>query len=240
MNRSILFNGCLMTAFVLGMQAYEHVGRAPAADEVVKKIKSYLPVDPIVLEAGAFDGYDTQRLHRLLPTAQIHSFEPVPEIFAQLSQSIKSLKRVHVYDYALSDSCGQSIMFVSEKQGMPGVPFQASSLLAPDELVAYAPYVNFNSAIQVPTITIDAWAAKYQVPRIDFMWLDMQGYELNALQASPKIMQQVKAILIEVGFVHAYENQYLFDDVKQWLEKQGFTLLVLYDQKWFGDALFVR
>lgn len=237
MKRLIMYVFCCMAQPIF---AYEHIGHAPTVDEVVKIIKPFLSPEPIVLEAGAFNGFDTQRLHRLLPTARIHSFEPVPDLFAQLCTATKSFARVCAYEYALSDSCGTAMMYVSEKKEMPGVPFQASSLLAPDELVAYAPYVTFNSAIQVPTITIDAWAEKYKISHVDFMWLDMQGYELNALMASPRILQTVKALLIEVGFVRAYENQYLFDDVKQWLESQGFKMMVLFDQKWFGDALFVR
>jgi len=73
------------------------------------------------------------------------------------------------------------------------------------------------------------------------MWLDMQGYELNALKACSAILKTVKVILTEVEFVEAYEGQYLFVEVKQWLEQQGFTMIArtAYPH-WFADALFVR
>jgi hypothetical protein len=94
-------------------------------------------------------------------------------------------------------------------------------------------------------MTIDAWAKQGAVQNIDFMWLDMQGYELNALKASPKIFKTVKAVLIEVEFVEAYEGQYMYNDVKQWFEQQGFAMVATdFDVKkpaWFwGNALFVR
>jgi len=73
------------------------------------------------------------------------------------------------------------------------------------------------------------------------MWLDMQGYELNALMAAPGILSTVRVIVTEVEFVEAYEGQYLFDDIKLFLENRGFKFLGLVaNYGWCGDALFVR
>jgi len=89
--------------------------------------------------------------------------------------------------------------------------------------------------------TFDAWAKDHAVDHIDFMWLDMQGYELHALKASPNILKTVKVILTEVEFVEAYEGQYLSYDIKDWLEKNGFVMIAQnISAGWYGDMLFVR
>lgn len=222
------------------VQSYEQLMRAADAQDVIQRIKHLLPVNPVILEAGAFNGYDTLRLKRLIPGATIHSFEPVPELFGQLATATKPYNTIHVYDYALGKTNGLSLMYISQRKSNPDTVYQANSLLPPEELVAYAPYITFNKAIQVKTITIDEWAHTHNVSHIDFMWLDLQGYELPVLQGAVALLPTVKALLVEVSFVKAYENQDLFDEVLAWLQQEGFELKVLYHQKWFGDALFVR
>ena len=133
-------------------------------------------------------------------------------------------------------------MYVSEEPNRPNIPSQSSSLLAPKDHLKYSS-TQFKKEIEVQTITIDEWASQKGVDHIDLMWLDMQGYELNALKASPNILKTVKAILTEVEFVEAYKGQFQFKEVKEWLEGQGFTMVAenfgTYGN-WFGDALFVR
>ena len=47
-------------------------------------ISPLLPNNPIVVEAGAFNGADTKEISQFWPQGTIHAFEPVPEIFTKL------------------------------------------------------------------------------------------------------------------------------------------------------------
>lgn len=210
--------------------------------EVLNIVAPYLPKNPIILEAGSYDGSDTLELLKFFHRATIHSFEPIPYLYNSLCQKAKAHSgKIFTYPQALSDSIGVAKMYVSEESYAPGIPSMSSSLLAPKEHLNYSSTL-FKGEIEVETITIDAWAKQNGIERIDFMWLDMQGYELNALKASPEILKTVKAILIEVEFVEAYAGQYLYKDVKAFLESQGFTMIAenFGTISWFGDALFVR
>lgn len=206
--------------------------------EVLEIVKNYLPEDPVIVEAGAYDGNDSQAMALFWPEAQIHSFEPIPELYVTLKENVKKFSQIQTYCLAIGDYVGIGTMFVSEN--IPNIPSQSSSLLEPKDHLLYSP-VQFPRKIDVVVKTFDKWAQENSVDHIDFMWLDMQGYELNALKASPQMLSTVKAILTEVEFVEAYKGQYLFDDVKTWLESQGFTMIALNTScGWFGDALFVR
>ncbi len=200
----------------------------------------YLPDNPVIIEAGSYDGDDSVVMAKRWPQSVVHSFEPIPYLYANLVRTTMSQPNIHTYPFAVGDKVGQATMYVSECPGNPGIPSQSSSLLAPKEHLNYS-NVLFKKVITVPVTTFDAWAEQYKVDHVDLMWLDMQGYELNALMACPKILSTVRVILTEVEFVEAYANQYQFEEVKRWLEEQGFELIAQNNYcSWFGDALFVR
>ena len=116
-------------------------------------------------------------------------------------------------------------------------------MLKPKERLEWSQLV-FNEIIEVQTVTLDDWAQENNIDHVDFMWLDMQGVELDVLKASPKILGQTKAIYCEVEFIEAYEGQPLYGDVKSWLQQQGFSIVAkdFVDQTtwFFGNVLFVR
>jgi hypothetical protein len=74
--------------------------------------------------------------------------------------------------------------------------------------------------------------------------LDVQGFALNILKASPDILKTTKVIHVEVEFVEAYQGQYLSHDVVAWLQGQGFMPIAQdftnTDEWFFGDIIFVR
>jgi len=209
--------------------------------EALALVKPYLPANPVILEAGAYNGKDSVRLSTEWPFGHVHTFEPVPELFQEVAHRIKPYPNITAYQLALADKVGEATFYLSEYSFKPGVPSESSSLLPPKEHLSRVSFVLFNNKINVATTTIDAWAEQNNINSIDFMWLDMQGYELPALKAAPKILASTKALLTEIEFVEAYEGQALYTELKAWLEDQGFEMIAQNDQNgWFGDALFVR
>jgi 2-O-methyltransferase len=211
--------------------------------EAYAYIKPYLPENSIVIEAGAFDGHDTQRMAHAFPTATIHAFEPVPQIFEQLATNTASLANVHCYQVALSNQTGMAELYLSEKLNKPHRPSQANSLRKPKERLQYST-MQFPHSIMVPTITLDDWAQQQQVDHLDFLWLDLQGHELAVLSASPIMLATLCVIYTEVAFIEAYEGQPKFPEVTSWMAAQGFTLVGCNfhepPRSFFGNVLYVR
>lgn len=199
-------------------------------------IASLLPQNPTVLEAGARIGKDTRRMSKLWPEGIIHSFEPVPALYSTLLKNTRGLTNVRRYNNALSDVIDSLPLYISS-----GRSDACSSLLPPKECLQERPDIVFNQTETVPVTTIDAWAQKHKVDHIDFMWLDLQGVELKALQGALSILPTVKVILIEVNLTERYEGIPLYDQIKTWLQGQGFTLDqdAFHHETW-GDALFTR
>lgn len=210
---------------------------------LLQLIRPYLPENPIIVEAGAFDGTDTKKLSAFWPKGTVHAFEPVPEIFQLLTEKTQHLSNVVRHHVALSEKNGAAQFYVSEKPSAPGKPFQAGSLLQPKERLEWSDAI-YKTTIEVPTITIKDWARKQSIKHIDFLWLDAQGHELAILKGAQDLLNTVTVIYTEVQFVHAYENQPLYEEVKAWLQERGFKQLAqdFKDQtSWFyGNVIFVK
>ncbi len=198
-------------------------------------IQQWLPDNPIIIEAGSHCGRDTLLMKKTWPRATIHAFEPISYLFERLVIATKQINGIHCHPYALADKTGWALFYESNEH-LGAV----SSLLKPKEFLHRNPPVTFKQ-YQIATMTLDDWAVAHNIHAIDFLWLDMQGFELLMLQASPTILKTVKAIHMEVSLTYRYEQNPLYPEIKQWIESQGFTIVAeaLYQGTW-GNILCIR
>lgn len=206
-------------------------------------LKKYLPEKPLIIEAGAFNGRDTKRLSIQWPHGTIHAFEPVPEIFAELCSQTASYPNIHPYQVALSNATGSMLFYSAEHPKHPGKICQAGTLLKPKDRLAHSP-ITYPKTMRVPTITLDAWAIQHGIDHVDFLWLDLQGHELAALQGASKLLKRVTAAYLEVNFIEAYEGQPTYQAIDKWMRLQGFNPIAKDfsdEKKWFfGNILYRR
>lgn len=194
-------------------------------NEVLNYVNNFLPDNPVILECGAWNGDDTLLMNKKWPHAKIYSFEPVPVHFEYLKNRTENFKNIKIFKVALADKIGTLDFYLSDAQNS-GVITGSSSLLPPKDHVKFDNYVTFNKKTSVEATTLDKWAEQENIDHIDFMWLDMQGYELNMLKPS-NLVKKTKLIYMEVEFIEAYENQYLYPQIKQWMEDTGFIVIAL-------------
>ena len=62
---------------------------------------------------------------------------------------------------------------------------------------------------------------------VDFLKLDIQGYELPALESARQTLSRTAVVHCEVEFVPIYAGQPLFADVQSFMREQGFQLVDL-------------
>lgn len=199
-------------------------------------IAEYLPINPVIVEAGAHIGIDTIEMSEIWKNGQIHAFEPVPELYSKLIENTRYLKNIKHYQYALAELSGSAEINISH-----GNSDGSSSLMKPKEHLKVHPNVYFEKKITVQTVNLDDWAENLEIRKVDFLWLDLQGYELKVLKSAPKILYTVNAIYTEVSLKEMYENASLYDEVKSWLYSNGFVV-EKEDLRWsdMGNVFFVR
>ena len=206
--------------------------------EIIKQIGIK---NPVILEAGACEGYDTEEWAILMPKAEIHSFEPVLQNYELTKERVKNYKNVKIYNLALSDKAEKTEIYVSKNLRDESSGAAQSSILSPKEVLNTHQYIKFPEKQEVQSINLDEWAEKNNVNRIDFMWLDLQGAEYKVLKAAPKILSTVKVLHTEVSFKEMYDDSILYPEFKDWLSSQGFKVIkedLRYED--MGDALLVR
>lgn len=211
--------------------------------ELIDHIDAYMPANPVIIEAGAFDGSDTVRMAHRWPRSTIHAFEPVPTLFDRLIAQTALYSSIQCYPFALDACNGLAPLYISEKKERPGTASQANSLRKPYKRLDHSP-LHFPRIITVETITLATFIAQKRIRVIDLLWLDLQGHELTVLQSIEASIRTVRAIATEVSFIESYHDQPLYEDVKRWLEERGFV------EEWrtfadrtswfFGNSLFVN
>lgn len=90
---------------------------------------------------------------------------------------------------------------------------------------------------------------------VDFLKLDIQGFELPVLRHARLTLARTQVVHCEIAFAEIYAGQALFSEVETWLRECGFYLLDLHslcrypstgtdstsrDRLGWGDAIFVR
>ena len=107
---------------------------------------------------------------------------------------------------------------------------------------------------QVATSRLDEVLA--DVEAVDFLKLDIQGFELPVLQHAGKVLARTRIVHCEVAFAPIYAGQALFSEIETLLRAAGFYLLDFHslcrypsvdgggqrsrDRLGWGDAVFVR
>ena len=111
-------------------------------DWVVKK----LPKNPVIIEAGVYDGSDTAWFATKFPEGQIYGFEPLDEPFNMAYNRLNHFPNVTLSKYALGPKTGNGIMHECDwKSG-------SSSLRKPTGTLTFHPSIKWIGETQVNSI----------------------------------------------------------------------------------------
>lgn len=210
-------------------------GIPASVTELYFLIRRFLPKNPVILEAGAHMGYDTFGLAKIWPAGKVYAFEPVPHLYIDLEERVKGLKNVSLYNLALGEKNCSIQMFVSS-----GKSTASSSILKPSKHLELFPSVMFDQKVNVEMKTLNHWIKKEKISEVDLMWLDLQGYEINALQGASDFIKNVSVIYTELCTSELYEGLTTKDDYISFLNDLGFTLIGLSGVGEVSEGVFVN
>lgn len=116
----------------------------------------------------------------------------------------------------------------------------SSSLLEPNlplvSKMADGSLYHVEEKIPVAITTLDS-AVRTTGLTIDFLKIDVQGYELEVLNGASSALDQVVGCELEVSFIEIYKNQPLFAEVDQFMRFRGFFLADLERVWWKRDGI---
>lgn len=181
-------------------------------------------------------GYDTLGLSKVWSRGFIYGFEPVPNLYEALSARVKFRSNVKTFNLALGENDTDISMYISDGQSSA-----SSSILKPTKHVELFPGVSFDKRISVKMKKIQTWALEEGVTGIDLLWLDLQGYEVNALRGMGSLLQRVKVIYTELCSDELYQGLITKEAYIEFLKTSGFDLFsILHEDELISDGIFVN
>jgi 2-O-methyltransferase len=202
-------------------------------------VAQYITKNPIIFEAGGHYGDDTVRMAQKWPQGTIITFEPNPHAFEKLLQATEKLPNIRVHNLAANNYTGHAMLNICYGTTGDNPLFEGASSLLPASQSMEIHYQG--PKVEIPCVILDNWCKQQKIKAIDFMWLDLEGLELQVLQSSPYILSTVQVIYTETNFFEFRQGMTHYQDLKLFLEKAGFKLIAhWYTEGLQGDALFVR
>jgi FkbM family methyltransferase len=196
----------------------------PAAEQ--KLLAAAVPTDGIVLDIGANIGLFSVALGLARPNAVVHAFEPVPETFRALQQNLQAngVGNVVAHRAAVSDNPGV-IRFTATNRGS-----QANHVARPGE-----------PAIEVPCRTLDEFVAANGLGRIDFLKVDVEGYEPWVFRGAKETLGAglVKLMLLEIIPALLVRQGSSAEEVFDLLGRHGYSVYDLGDEGAPGPQLSI-
>jgi len=137
---------------------------------------------PVMVEAGACDGYHTKIFNAAVAGIEQHCFEPDPRnsVVISMDKELSSLINVdgpvHLLTAALGNVTGRVPFHLATRE--PNGACGASSLSALTPALTEAhPWLREERVIEVQSYRFDDFIELRGLPHVDLMWLDVQGSE---------------------------------------------------------------
>ena len=209
----------ILLKLILKSIGYQNYGNYNFTGEksFVKSIKKFNP--KVCVDIGAHTGSYTKLIINELD-CKVISFEPNKYSFLKLKK-LKSIfsNKIYPFNYAITNQNKNLYLYYGDRLS------QLASLSKNLSKINFIKNSNKNK-ILVKGITLDNFFNKHKnkFSRIDFIKIDVQGYNLEVLKGSNKALEKAVGIEIECEFKEIYKNQSLFRDVDEYLSKHNFEL----------------
>ena len=200
-----------------------------------------IPIKTII-DVGANEGQFVEEILNIFPLAEIYSFEPLGDCYEKLMSNFRNNKKVHTYNFALGEQDGE-ITF-SRSSASP-----SSSILKMGDLhKKLYPHTANLVEEKVKIKRLDDVFADVNLENEVLLKIDVQGAEEKVIKGGSSVLKKANMIITEVSYATLYENQPLFRDIMNLLEKYGFSYIGNMEQfanpltgaPLFADAIFVK
>jgi FkbM family methyltransferase len=158
-----------------------------------------------VLDAGANVGYHTLLLAQCAgDRGRVHAFEPAPANLERLKRNLALnphlAARVTLWPVALADAPGElEMVFAGPTHS--GISHVVPAQAIHDSTRAQA---GETARLKVPATTLDDWWERLGRPGIDLLKLDLEGFELRALNGARQLLAARPPAFVLVEVVDAF------------------------------------
>ncbi len=210
----------------------------------LKRVKFFLSKNvslqyPIIFDVGSHQGKLASLMNDLYNNALIHCFEPNE----QLNKNLKSIgKNINVYNYAIGDKTEETKILIN-KIDLTNTLSQINenSFYLKIKNLIIGKSNNLKNYKKVKVISLDDFCKKKQIKNIDFLKIDVEGYEHKVLLGAKDIIKNVKYIMLEIQKNDMYRN-YSRDNIEIFLKNNNFVLIKSFNFPFmfFKDCIYKK
>lgn len=171
----------------------------------------------MIFDVGGNIGQTALYFAEAFPRATIHTFEPVPETFAQLMSSVKGHENIRAHNVALGASSGVAKMNLTQRS-------ETNSLLG-----SGGPF----GTVDVEMDTVDKFAERNGIDDLDVLKIDVEGYELEVLKGASVLLHQGRIRFVYAECVFAPDTKMphtSFLDIHEALTRSGLCFVSCYTE----------
>jgi FkbM family methyltransferase len=187
-----------------------------------------------VIHIGAHKGEEVEAYEELFDTdIPIHLFEPQKKYFEFIKSKYRDSKNIKLYEYGCGEKVEDLELNIASNDGL------SSSVLEPKLHLEVHPDVRFTSKEVISLRTLDS----FNILDSNFLNIDIQGYELNALRGSLNTLLKITYVYLEINKEEVYKGCPLVHEIDTFLDKFGFIRVstkYASDKLPWGDALYVK
>jgi FkbM family methyltransferase len=176
----------------------------------------------LVIDVGANKGQYSELLMLLGYDDKIISFEPLNDAYQKLKHKSEKKTQWVAQNYALGEGNYTSKINISKNS-------VSSSLLGMEQKhLDIAPNSQYIDEQVIEVKTLDSvFYDFYKKSNNVLLKIDTQGYEKNVLDGAQNVLEKVDLIQIEMSLVKMYNDELIYTEIIDYLDKKGFKIISL-------------
>jgi len=200
--------------------------RLPAAtfDNVRLVLAWYRVVKPdaVLVQIGANDGTLDDPVGEFIRLGTLKSVlvEPIPAVFAKLTQSYQGVSNVSLVQAAIGDSDGPATLYQVRLERQPDYPGSSGwASFDRAHLIKHHVRPGDIAEARVPSLTLSTLLARHQLNHVDIMQIDVEGFDAEIVQMALKLPSPPACFNFENIHLSLATKEKLFRQ----LEAQGYA-----------------
>ena len=189
----------------------------------------------IIFDIGANDGVFS--VEDAKKGDLVWAFEPHPGFCDIIKSKISNLPNYNLIEKAVSDFNGRAAFNIFKSEDCSSLSNVTDNF--EDNWKNLEGRMEPICTIEVDVITLKKVIIENKITRIDWLYCDAQGHDLNVLKGLGEYWRILKSGMLETiknDSVKLYNGQYTLDEVKDWLEERGFIIDKVLPNDWIKQS----
>lgn len=184
-------------------------------------ILNFIYPDHVVVDVGACVGYYTIAFAE--KCKEVYAFEPSKQNFEQLRKNTTHLKNIDLYNYAVSDSFEIVDLYLCDNDTTKGINWGMNRLYP-------SQWWNSGKKQKISTVKLDDFLS--DLTNINFVKIDVEGWEYHVLLGMKNIIEKFKPILfLEFHIPSLVEANTNPKDIFDFLKTKNYMIHVLINKE---------